>query len=124
MHLKFPIHLKKSSESDKENKKPAGLKIVDIDVDDDFIRQSQAHVMKCQHGMHRDFQTKMGFDLVELWKCNYCKVKIRRRRSGKDANPLTPKRGPKPSELNMLMTTAFFEAGVGVSKAIEVCANI
>jgi hypothetical protein len=116
-------NLPESNESEnKENKKPAGLKIVDIDVDDDFILENQAHAMTCRRRMHRVSQTKMGFDLVELWTCNYCKLKIRRR-SGKDANPLTSKRGPKPSELNIIMTTAFFEAGVGVRKAIEVCAN-
>jgi hypothetical protein len=104
--------------SEKVNKKPAGLKIVDIDVDDIFIEDIQGHTKKCHCPMHRVSQTKMGFDLKEYWKCNFCKWAIHRR-SGKDANRLTPKRGPKPSELNITVTTAFLEAGVGVGKANE-----
>jgi hypothetical protein len=42
-----------SSESDTENKKPAGLKIVDMDVDDSFIDELQAHANTCKGVMHR-----------------------------------------------------------------------
>ncbi len=103
-----------SSKNDKENKMPpAGLKIVDMDVDDNFIQESQVHANKCHCPMTRVSQTKMGFDLKEHWRCSFCRWTIHRR-SGKDANPLTPKRGPRPSELNINVTTAFFESGVGV----------
>jgi hypothetical protein len=43
--------------------------------------------------------------------------------SGKDANSLMPKCGPKPSELSITIATAFFESRIGVGTANEVCAN-
>jgi hypothetical protein len=108
-----------SSENDKENMRPpAGLKIVDMDVNDDFIQEIQAHANKCHCPMTRVSQTKMGFDLKEHWKCSFCHWTIHRR-LGKDANPLMPKRGPKPSELNITVTTAFLSPESGSTKQMK-----
>jgi hypothetical protein len=94
------------SEDDTEKKKPAELKIVDVDVNDGFIEELQAHTNTCKHVMHRASQAKMVFHMKEHRKCKFCKLVIHPI-PGKDANPLTRKRGPKTSELNIISLLLF-----------------
>ena len=54
---------------------------------------------------------KMGFDMKERWRCNFCKRAVERR-LGQDAFE-TPKRGRKQSALNIAMATTFLNVRKG-----------
>jgi hypothetical protein len=61
-----------------EDKPPlrSGLKIVDIDVEAEFLQSLQEHSTKCGHVMHPDEPRKIGFDALTQWHCPVCDTKI------------------------------------------------
>jgi hypothetical protein len=104
----------------------SGLKIVDINVHEDFMRQMQQHAATCHHLMEHGATKRMGFDMRTDWSCSVCGEKIIER-SGRDARRLrTGRRGPAPSEINRLVSTACFENGIAPTKALKMfeCSGI
>ena len=94
----------------------SGYKVVDIDEEQQFLKEIQKHSIQCGHLMQLLDRDKMGFDLKEDYQCNYCHTKIRRRSACNAARK--GKRGPAPSELNVTLAESCYECGIPPTKGL------
>jgi hypothetical protein len=62
---------------------PTGMKIVDIDANEEWFHSVQEHAIICRHQLSKVGKSiKWGFELIDKFECKHCVCETSRRSGG------------------------------------------
>lgn len=95
----------------------SGLMIMCAERLEQFKNDIEEHSLRCRHKLQWVSESKRGYDVVALYRCPFCKTEIRRTSGNKIPSP--KKRGPRKSDLSVLVGAAFMESGIRPDRQSE-----
>jgi hypothetical protein len=94
---------------------PTGMKIVDIDAEDEWFHSVQDHAIICGHPLSKvEKAIKWGFELFDKFECMHCGGQLPRQPGGD---------GKQRSAMNRKIALAMYVAGVNPNQVLEICAQ-
>ena len=96
----------------------SGLMIMCTDRLEKFKNDIEEHSLRCRHKLQLVSETKRGYDLVATYRCPFCATEICRTSGNKIPSP-PKKRGPRKSEVAVVVGAAFMESGIRPDRQSE-----